>query len=161
MHASIATEHRSVNRWGRDLELSRLDLVMRGSDEKADREIGRQAGRAFGLVRRRPLMRAGVTKAEIEQRLRSGVLLREYRGIYRVGHRAPSVEASYLAAVWACGEKALLGGCAAGFHWGLLRGKAPRPETIAPTRRCVKGVKTSQRRLVQEDGTIRHGIPIT
>jgi very-short-patch-repair endonuclease len=106
-------------------------------------------------------MPAGVTKAEIEQRLRSGVLLLEYPGIYRVGHRAPSVEASYLAAVWACGDKALLSGRAAGFHWGLMRGEAPRPETIAPTRRCVKGVKTSQRRLVREDGTIRHGIPIT
>src|SRR4051795_10362795 len=134
MHASIATEHRSCQPAGGEIsELSRLDLVMRGPDEKADREIGRQAGRAFGLVRRRALIPAGVTKAEIEQRLRSGVLLLEYPGIYRVGHRAPSVEASYLAAVWACGDKALLSGRAPPPPPSLIKGPAaaPRAATAA------------------------------
>jgi hypothetical protein len=27
-----------------------------------------------------------------------------YPGVYRVGHHAPSLEARYLAAVWACGR---------------------------------------------------------
>ena len=35
----------------------------------------------------------------------SGALLVEYRGVYRVGHRAPSVQATYLAAVKACGGR--------------------------------------------------------
>jgi hypothetical protein len=61
-------------------------------------------------VTRAQLLRAGVTVDQINRRLRSGALLREYPGVYRVGHRAPSVEARYLAAVWACGEGALLCG---------------------------------------------------
>ena len=35
----------------------------------------------------------------------SGALLPVHRGVYRVGHRAPSVDARYLAAVLACGER--------------------------------------------------------
>lgn len=123
--------------------------------------IGRQAERAHGLVQRGPLLSADVTVAEIKHRLRSGALLLEYPGIYRVGHRAPRVEASYLAAVWACGEGALLSGRAAACHWGLIKGKPPRPEVIAPKRREVRGIKTSKRLLVPEDGTIHRAIPIT
>ena len=72
--------------------------------------MARIAGVAHGVVTRAQLLRAGVTPAEIEQRLRTGALIREHRGVYRVGHRAPSLEARYLAAVWACGEQALLSG---------------------------------------------------
>jgi hypothetical protein len=132
------------------------------SGRTPEREIGRQAHGAFGLVRRGPLLRAGVTKKEIEHRLKVGALLQEYPGIYRVGHRSPSVEASYLAAVWACGEQARLSGRAAAYHWRILRGKPPAPEVTAPTWRRVKGLKPRQRRgLAPEDGTIHNGIPIT
>jgi very-short-patch-repair endonuclease len=134
---------------------------MRGPGEKADKEIGRQASGAFGLVKRTRLLAARVTKAEIEHRLRSGALLLEYPGIYRVGHRAPSIEASYLAAVWACGEGARLSGGAAAYHWRLISGKPPEPEVIAPNWRRVKGVRTSQRKVTAADGTVYRGIPIT
>jgi predicted transcriptional regulator of viral defense system len=136
-------------------------LVMGARDEKADWKIGRQADRAFGLVRRDRLLAARVTKAEIEHRLRSGALRREYPGIYRVGHRAPSVEASYLAAVWACGEGALLSGRAAAYLWGLIKGKPPPAEVIAPKWHAIDGIKTSQRKLTPADGTSQRGIPIT
>jgi hypothetical protein len=103
-----------------------------------------------------------VTKAELDNRLRTGALLREHPGIYRVGHQAPSVEASYLAAVWACGELALLSGRAGAYHWSLIKGRPPAPEVSAPTRRCVDGVKTHTcRGLEKRDGTIHRGIPIT
>jgi hypothetical protein len=132
------------------------------SGRTPEEEIGRQADGAFGVVRRGPLLRAGITSKQIEHRLRIGVLLQEYPGIYRVGHRAPSVEASYLAAVWACGEQALLSGRAAAYHLGFLRGKPPPPEVTAPTWRRVKGLKTKQcRGLQRRDGTIYRGIPVT
>jgi hypothetical protein len=59
------------------------------------------ASRQHGVVTRAQLLRAGVTVHEITHRLRFGALLREHRGVYRVGHRAPSLEARYLAAVLA------------------------------------------------------------
>jgi hypothetical protein len=104
--------------------------------------LGRIAGVSHGVVTRRELLGAGITPEEIRQRLGTGALLREYRGVYRVGHRAPSLDARYLAAVRACGEGALLSGRAAGQHWGLLNGSAPAPEVITPTERRVNGVRT-------------------
>ena len=84
------------------------------------------AGAAHGVVTRVQLLRAGVSDAEIEQRLKTGALLREHRGVYRVGHRAPSVDARYLAAVWACGERALLCGRAAAICSASSRARRPR-----------------------------------
>jgi hypothetical protein len=114
------------------------------------------------VVTREQLLTAGVTRREIQQRLETGALLREHRGVYRVGHRAPSVEARYLAAVLACGEGALLTGRAAGHLWGLLKGAAPPPEVITRTERRLKGVTTRRaRRSDPPDATTHRGIPIT
>jgi hypothetical protein len=86
--------------------------------------------------------------------VRTGALLREHRGVYRVGHRAPSIEASYLAAVWACGEDALLSGRAAAYLFGVLKGNPPTPEVTTRTERRVTGVETRRERgLIAEDAT--------
>jgi len=66
---------------------------VRQQPRTADRIIGRLASRAYGVVTRAELVAAGVTPAEIASRLRSGALVTRYRGVYRVGHQAPSVEA--------------------------------------------------------------------
>ena len=80
---------------------------------------------------------AGLTVDEVRRRLRSGVLLRECRGVYRVGHRAPSIEARYLAAVRACGDEALLSGRAAAYLLGSPRGSPPPLEVTAPMERDI------------------------
>jgi very-short-patch-repair endonuclease len=121
--------------------------------------VGQLARRSHGVVTRRQLLAAGVSRREIAHRLATGALLREHRGVYRVGHRAPSVEARYLAAVLACGDGALLSGRAAAHIWGLLKGAAPAPEVTAPTERRVPGVATRRSRTVH--GTTCRGIPIT
>lgn len=114
------------------------------------------------MVTRVELLGAGITSGEIKQRLASGALIREHRGVYRVGHRAPSVEASYLAAVRACGEDARPCGAAAGHLWGLLKGAAPPPEVIAPGERRVKGVRTHRARSPGSHGdTLCRRIPVT
>src|SRR5215218_1881254 len=124
--------------------------------------MARIGGAAQGVVTRVELLRAGVTAAEIEQRLRTGALIREYPGVYRVGHRAPSVEARYMAAVRACGEGALLSGLAAGYLFGALRGLAPPPEVTAPTERRIKGIRTRRsRRMDARDATTFRAIPVT
>jgi hypothetical protein len=126
------------------------------------RELARVARRSHGVVTRAQLLRAGVTVDQINRRLRSGALLREYPGVYRVGHRAPSVEARYLAAVWACGEGALLCGRPAGHLFGAIKGPAPPPEVTAPTERRIKGVKTRRSRSIdRRDATTFRGIPVT
>ena len=107
-------------------------------------------------------MRGGVSRSEIAWRLRIGSLIREYPGVYRVGHAAPTVEARYLAAVLACGDRAVLSGLAAAYLFGLVKGSAPRPEVTAPTKRSVKGVETRRRRHMHpRDITVWRGIPVT
>jgi very-short-patch-repair endonuclease len=116
------------------------------------------ASRSHGVVTRMELLRAGITPAEIRHRLSVGALFLEYRGVYRVGHRAPSVEARYLAAVRACGGGAVLSGQAAAHLWGIVKGSAPSPEVTAPTYRRVKGVVVHRGKL---KATRCRGIPIT
>jgi hypothetical protein len=127
-----------------------------------EQELARIAGSGHGVVTRAELLSAGVTVAEIRHRLRTGALLREHRGVYRVGHRAPSLEARYLAAVRACGEKARLSGRAAAHLLGVLKGSPPPPEVTTPTRRRIKGVRTRRSpRIDPRDWTTWRGIPVT
>jgi len=120
------------------------------------------AGGQHGVVTRAELLRENVSPQQITHRLRAGSLIREHRGVYRVGHRAPSVEARYLAAVRAGGEGALLSGRAAGHLFGLLKGPAPPPEVTAPTERRVTGVRTRRcRQMDPREATTFRGIPVT
>ena len=123
-----------------------------------ERKLAAQARGSHGVVARRELLRAGISAKQIDRRLRAGALLAVFRGVYRVGHGAPSVEAHYLAAVKACGAGALLSGRAAAHLLGLLKGQAPPPEVTTPRRRRIEGVRT---RRARRQGTIWRGIPVT
>ena len=112
---------------------------------------------------RRQLLRAGITAAEIKQRLGTGALIREHRAVYRVGHRAPSLEARYLAAVRACCERSLLRGQAAAFLYGILKRRSPPPPEVLTTRqRPVQGVRTLRtRRIDRRDAASYRSVPVT
>ena len=116
---------------------------------------------AHGLVTRGDLLRVGVTVSEIKHRLGRGALLPVHRGVYRVGHRAPSVEARYLAAVLACGDGALLTGRAAAHLLGILKGPIPPPEVTAPVMRRIPSVRTHRSRVAPPDTTTFRAIPVT
>jgi len=98
--------------------------------------------------------------AQIRTRIARGSLIVVHPGVYRVGHAAPSVGATYLAAVWACGEGALLMGPAAAFLYGLIRGRPPKPVVKTRTERRVEGIETHRTRA-RQPGTEWKGIPIT
>jgi very-short-patch-repair endonuclease len=135
---------------------------MRCRGRTVEQELGRIAVATHGVVTRAELLAAGVSPAGIERRVRKGTLLTVYRGVYRVGHRAPSLEAFYLAAVRACGEGACLSGRAAGHLLGLLKGAPPPPEVTAPTERRVVGIRTRRsRQIASLDTTSFRGIPVT
>jgi hypothetical protein len=124
--------------------------------------IGAIASRENGVVGRAELLAAEVTKDEIDHRLRNGLLIAEYPGVYRVGHRAPSMLAAYTAAVKACGDRAALAGFAAACLHQILKGSIPQPEVIAPTERNVEGVLTSRcKRLDERDVETVNRIRVT
>jgi very-short-patch-repair endonuclease len=135
---------------------------MGGQDRTNDQRVARIAGRAHGVVTRRELLGAGLSERWIERRIERGALIRVFPSVYRVGHRAPSVEARYMAAVKACGKEALLSGVSAAWLWGLINGAAPAPEVTAPTERRIKGIATRRRRRMNpRDATLHRGIPVT
>jgi very-short-patch-repair endonuclease len=57
----------------------------------------------------------------ISERVKKGQLHRLHRGVYAVGHRAPSWHGRWMAAVLACGESAVLSHHSAAALWELLR----------------------------------------
>ena len=135
---------------------------MGGQTTTAERRIARIADRDDGVVTRQELLGAGLSAREIERRLESGALLREYRGVYRVGHRAPSVDARYRAAVKACGDGAVLCGRAAGHLHRLLKGRAAAPVVLVQGKRKVEGLAVRRtRRLDPRDTADVRGIRVT
>jgi len=89
-----------------------------------------------------------------------GLLLRVHRGVYRVGHRAPSVEATYLGAVLAGGTGAVLCGRSAAHLLGLVKGRPPPPEVITRTERRIGGVRTRRCRELDARAAVTvRGIP--
>jgi hypothetical protein len=77
------------------------------------------ATRQSGVVGRRQLMAEGLTRHQIEGRLRSGHLFPLHRGVYAVGHRALSVRSRRWAALLAAGPGAALSHRTAADELGL------------------------------------------
>lgn len=135
---------------------------MRPQDRTVARELARIADGQHGLATRSQLLIAGVTSDQLKRRVRRGELIVVHRGVYRVGHRAPNLEATYLAAVLACGIGALLSGRAAAYLYSLLRGKPPVPEVTCRTERRIQGVITHRaRRGDAQDAAEYRRIPVT
>jgi hypothetical protein len=128
----------------------------------AERIIRELASRSHGVVTRRELVDAGLTPEQVKKRLRKGMLTSIHRGVYRVGHVAPSIEARYLAAVKACGDNALLAGRAAAHLWRLIKRSPPQPEVLTPNDRRIPGVRVHRaRRTELTDAGRCRGIPVT
>ena len=126
---------------------------------KADEVVAEIAARSHGVVTRARLLGAGLTPAKIRHRIECGALIAVHRGVYRVGHAAPNTDATYLAAVWACGEPAALGGLSAAWQYGMVRGLAPRPEVLTPSIHRVPGVASRRVRLRRLDLCAFRSIP--
>ena len=106
---------------------------------------------------------AGLTNNEIHGRLSRGGLIAIFPGVFRAGHAAPSMLATYMAAVLACGDGALLRGGAAAYLHGLTRSRPTRPEVLTETERRIPGVRTIRARagIDPREVTEARGIPTT
>jgi very-short-patch-repair endonuclease len=128
-----------------------------------DERIARAAAQRFGLVTWWQLIALGATRTEIQTRVRSGLLIRVYVGVYFVGYVREDAPAQAMAAVLACGPQACLSFSSAAFVWGLTkRWWAPPEITVPGNRPSRKGIRIHRCRTLARRDLRRHqGIRIT
>jgi very-short-patch-repair endonuclease len=130
-----------------------------------DRRVAVLAARQHGVMTLAQLTACGVSRNAVRRRAEAGKLLRIHRGVYAVGHRPPSWEARWMAAVLASGAGAVLSGAGAAALWGLLRPVAGPVEISVPTqagRRAHAGIRLRRRRALSAAERTRHrAIPVT
>jgi hypothetical protein len=126
--------------------------------------VARIGLRQHGRVARRQLLAADLHPKRIDRWVRGGVLRIVHRGVYAIGHTAPSLHAAYMAAVLAGGGRAVLSHRAAGYLLKVLRGLPPRPEITVPSTadRSRPGIVIHRvRALHPRDVCVVDGIPVT
>ena len=113
-----------------------------------------------GMLTRAQLLNAGLSTDTIQRWISAGRLIPVYRGVYAVGHVPPSPHARAMAALLACGPRAVLSHRSAAKLWGLIRYDGPIEVTAANTRRR-KGVVVHRHRLTERDVTRHWDLPVT
>lgn len=130
-----------------------------------DRRIARIAGRQHGAVSTAQLRQAGLDNAAVGRRVRSGRLHKLHRGVYAVGHIAPSDERRWMAAVLALSEGAVLSHRSAAALWELLPPTDGVVDVSLPSRGGRKrrqGIRIHRPESLQpQETTRRSGIPVT
>jgi very-short-patch-repair endonuclease len=127
-----------------------------------DLSIGRLADRQHGVVSRRQLLAAGLSRQAIGHRVQAGRLRCLYRGVYAVGHRALSPEARWLAAVFAAGTSAVLSHRSAAALWGIRQSSSATVEiTVPSSRRSRSGIRFHVAKLQTDEATSFGAIRVT
>jgi hypothetical protein len=113
-----------------------------------------------GIATREQLLRAGLSSQTIQRWIDAGRLIRVHRGVYAVGHRPPSPHATTMAALLACGPRAVLSHRSAAKLWGLIRYHGPI-EVTAPNTRRRNGIIVHRHQLTDTDVTRHWDLPVT
>jgi very-short-patch-repair endonuclease len=133
------------------------------TDARGDRAVAAVAGRQYGVVTRAQLVACGLGDSAIAHRVRTGWLHRIHRGVYVVGHLAPTPLQREIAAVLAAGDDAVVSHVSAAYLWGLADDPVGPAHVTIPSRGCRKpGIRAHRTRaLAPRERTIRWGVPVT
>jgi hypothetical protein len=127
--------------------------------------LHRLARRQRGVVSRRQLIVLGFSAHGIVEWVRTGRLVRLYRGVYAVGHDQLRLEGRWLAAVMACGPGAVLSHRDAAQLWELRQSNSSLIDVTVPSQNGrIKraGIRVHRSgRLAAEEVTVLQGIPVT
>lgn len=130
--------------------------------EAATRLIRDLAERQHGVVARRQLLEAGLGRGLIQERLRIRLLIPVHRGVYSVGHRRGDLRHRWMAAVLACGDRAVLSHGSAAHLWDLRRSRGPVEVTRLAGARPRAGIRLRQTSALAARDLTREGeIPVT
>ena len=117
-----------------------------------------------GVVARRQLLALGLSGQAIQHRLSKGRLYRIDRGVYAVGRPQLDRDGRWMAAVLACGSRAVLSHSSAAAHWGIARELRGTIEVTVPfpSPRRRPGIRVHRRPGLRDtDVVIRDEISIT
>jgi hypothetical protein len=135
------------------------------AETATDIEIGALADVQHGVVARRQLVALGVSDAAITRRVCGGRLRPLHRGVFAFGHRALRVEGRWMAAVLACGDRAVLSHASAAAAWDLSPVGGGAVHVTVPSdhgRERRAGLRVHRSRTLTPAQTTTHrGIPIT
>ena len=140
---------------------------MRNKGDKPDQDalIARIASRQYGVISSAQLGSLDLTRAGIHRRVLANRLLPLHRGVYAVGHRNLSNEGRRMAAVLACGDRAVLSHRSAAALWGIQSPlKGPIDVTIPGTsgRKTRVGIVLHRSTTLAASSCTRClGIPVT
>jgi hypothetical protein len=124
-------------------------------------KISRVADRQYGHVTRQQLLELGIASPTITHWARNRRLIRVHAGVYAVGHAQHTALARAMAAVLACGDRAVLSHDSAAALWGVRIW--PRiPEVSCALERRRPGIRTHRTQtLSTKDVRTRHAIRTT
>jgi hypothetical protein len=132
------------------------------ADVPVEARMAALARRHHGVVARRQLARLGVTKEEIDGRVRSGGLHVIHRGVYAVGHTAMTRRGVWMGAVLASGEGAVLSHASAAGLWGIWGSGAGVTQVTVPRKtRSTRSIRRHFSVLPDDERTSHFGIPVT
>jgi very-short-patch-repair endonuclease len=133
---------------------------------RVDRAVAARAAEQHGVVALGQLRALGLTDHQVYSRVERGWLHRSSPGVFAVGHPRLTPDGRRMAAVFSCGEGALLSHLSAARAWGLLEGGDSRIDVLVRHEsggiEGASGVRRRHtRRLLAEDRAMLRGIPIT
>jgi very-short-patch-repair endonuclease len=129
-----------------------------------DQVLADLAARQYGLVALWQLQALGLHVKVVDKRVAAGRLHRVHQGVFALGVRRRSHKASLMAAVLACGPRAVLSHRSAASLHGILDDSRSRVDVIAPNRRgrAPRGIAAHRDgTLTAADRTVIDGIPCT
>ena len=121
------------------------------------------ARRQYGVVSRAQLIARGLNDDAIEHRCSTGRLRRVRRGVFLVDGIELPRPGELMAAVLACGRRAVLSHRAAAEHYPLIASRANPIDITVPTvrRPRQRGVHIHRRNLLPSETVVHKDIPVT
>jgi very-short-patch-repair endonuclease len=135
-----------------------------GNKTRSHQRLAALAARQYGVVSAAQLAELGYSRGEISRSTAAGRLHRIHRHAYAVGHAALSRHGSCLAAVFACGDGAMISHRSAAWLWGMTARWEPVVEVTAASPRHARATDIrihSAEAFAKEDRDLVDGIPTT
>ena len=108
------------------------------------------------------MLDAGLSPREIATRVASGHLIREYPGVYAVGHRSNSWPGAWMAAVLAAGDDTALSFVSGAAHLGVVRWRPTAIDITCPRAlRDRPPLRFHRSSLAPDEVEVVDGIPTT